>query len=178
MKVLRKICKGMCLTFHRAFDTCTTDLSQTLLELQDLGVDRILTAGGGGTALEGATNLKEIVQSAKEIGSRRMQIIAGGSIAAEGVEAIITTANLMGIHAGSSVCGKKYHQNSRSSSFSSSSLRESFLMEVFNSEFVQWEQVEEEKVRELVGAANRAWSLSGDHEIKAPTQTGNTEFHE
>ncbi len=63
MKRLMKASEGMSITFHRAFDY-VKDPKQTLEQLIDLGVNRILTSGQQPTALQGAGLLAELVKQA------------------------------------------------------------------------------------------------------------------
>lgn len=62
-------------TFHRAIDM-TIDTEKIILELQDLGFNRILTSGKYGKAEEGLRNLKKWV----EIPGRKIEIMAGSGI--------------------------------------------------------------------------------------------------
>ena len=50
-------------TFHRAFDM-SKDIFQSLEDLINLGVDRILTSGGEPTVMEGIMNLEKLTQLA------------------------------------------------------------------------------------------------------------------
>lgn len=63
MKRLMKASEGMSVTFHRAFDYVKAP-KQTLEQLIDLGVNRILTSGQQPTALQGAGLLAELVKQA------------------------------------------------------------------------------------------------------------------
>ena len=64
MKRLMKASEGMSVTFHRAFDY-VKDPKQTLEQLIDLGVNRILTSGQQPTALQGAGLLAELVKTGR-----------------------------------------------------------------------------------------------------------------
>jgi copper homeostasis protein len=66
--------QGLSVTFHRAFDM-TRDLPLALEMLIRLGVERILTTGGCGHALEGLAVIRELQMQAGD----RLKIMAGGS---------------------------------------------------------------------------------------------------
>ena len=53
---------GKCQTvFHKAFDLCKDDPLEATQRLKEIGVSRILTAGKGTTALEGASVLRQMI---------------------------------------------------------------------------------------------------------------------
>lgn len=54
---------GMGVTLHRAFDV-TPDTSEALEIAIDLGIERILTSGQKETAIEGAFNIKSVIEKA------------------------------------------------------------------------------------------------------------------
>lgn len=80
--------------FHRAFDLCTQPL-KALDGLFDAGIDRILTAGGNGTAWENRETLKALVAAAEG----RLTVMAGGGIRANHVQALIDETGVLDIHA-------------------------------------------------------------------------------
>jgi copper homeostasis protein len=80
-------------TFHRAFDVFP-DLSEALERLIELGVERVLTAGGAPTAPEGAERIRRLVIKAE----RRIEILAGGGINAENVARLVRDTGVREVH--------------------------------------------------------------------------------
>lgn len=85
VRPLIEACAGAPVTFHRAFDQ-TRDLFASLDVLAELGVDRVLTAGGRARAVEGLEMLCELAQ---RTGERRPIILAGGGVRADNVAALV-----------------------------------------------------------------------------------------
>ena len=85
---------GVPVTFHRAFDH-TSDPSRALETLVDIGVQRVLTAGGKGTALEGAEILKRLVDQAGD----RIVVMAGGKVRGHNAREIIARTGVRELHA-------------------------------------------------------------------------------
>ncbi len=81
-------------TFHRAFDQ-VADPARALETLIDTGVQRVLTAGGRGTALEGADVLKSLVDQAGD----RIAIIAGGKVRGRNAREIVARTGVRELHA-------------------------------------------------------------------------------
>jgi len=81
-------------TFHRAFDG-VADPVAALEDLIEAGVDRVLTAGGAGTAWEGRDVLASLVEAA----GGRITIMAGGSIRADHVADLVEITGVEDIHA-------------------------------------------------------------------------------
>ena len=79
---------------HRAFDA-TRDPDEAFEALLALGVDVVLTSGHAPTALEGVETLARLVRRAGE----RLTILAGGSVRAANVEAIVTASGVREVHA-------------------------------------------------------------------------------
>ena len=80
-------------TFHLAFDQAT-DQERALEAVAEIGIARILTRGGGKTALDGVEGLRRLVgQSAG-----RVQVMAGGSVREDNAEEIVKRSGVREIH--------------------------------------------------------------------------------
>lgn len=121
MAVIRAISHPMSLTFHRAFDVCSTPLTDAIDLVISLGCDRLLTSGRSLYASDpnGIQNLHTII---KYINHKRnckhpgyytaghslylLQVIAASGIKSSNVREIILSTGVDGIHAGSGVINK------------------------------------------------------------------------
>lgn len=81
-------------TFHRAFDE-VPDPTTALDVLIGLGVDRVLTAGGRGTAEQGIPVLRGLVAR----GGGRIAILAGGGVRGHNVSRIVRETGVREVHA-------------------------------------------------------------------------------
>jgi copper homeostasis protein len=79
-------------TFHLAFDA-TRDLDEALDTIASIGVARVLTKGGGPTALEGVDGLRRLVER-----SATVRIMAGGKVRADNVEEIVRRSGVREVH--------------------------------------------------------------------------------
>jgi len=84
---------NMGVTFHRAFDR-TRDLQQALEDVISLGCERILTSGGRVSAIEGAEEIRQLVQQAGE----RISIMPGAGINEENVAGLIKLTGVNEFH--------------------------------------------------------------------------------
>lgn len=84
---------GLPVTFHRAFDTVENPLD-SLEQLIDLGISRVLTSGGAATAAEGADAIAALVERARG----RIGILAGGGIREHNARDVITRTGVVEIH--------------------------------------------------------------------------------
>jgi len=82
-------------TFHRAFDQCP-DLPVALEDVMATGATRILTAGGGTTALQGLETLQKLVKTA----SARLVIMPGGGLDAANIARIVAETHAREFHSG------------------------------------------------------------------------------
>jgi copper homeostasis protein len=108
VRTLSEVCGDAPVTFHRAFDA-TRDLAAALDVLVELGVDRVLTSGGRATALEGADVLAELVERA----AGRITVMAGGSVRAGNVAAVVARTRVPEVHLRAAVVvpGRSRHRN-------------------------------------------------------------------
>lgn len=83
MKEALRICSGMQITFHRAFDRCTNP-AICLEQLIDLSVHRILTSGQYPKVEEGLSNLVKFVEQAND----RIVIMPGSGLNSSNVAKI------------------------------------------------------------------------------------------
>ena len=60
MKPLIDACDGRGLTLHRAMDV-SRDLEKTYLDAKDLGIDTVLTSGGGSSCIEGSKTIRKLL---------------------------------------------------------------------------------------------------------------------
>lgn len=83
-------------TFHKAIDA-TPDLLAAYDVLRSLGVRRVLTAGGPGTAAEGADVLAELVR--RSAASRDApEVLVGGGVRAAGVGSLLAATGASSVH--------------------------------------------------------------------------------
>ena len=92
-KILVQLAYPMSVTFHRAFDR-VTDPSQALEDVIECGFERILTSGFYPMAMEGADNLKKLIQVADE----RIVIMPGSGIRSSNIKQIMETTNAIEFH--------------------------------------------------------------------------------
>jgi copper homeostasis protein len=76
---LIKACGDKEKVFHMAFDSLTQDKLKSIDELAELGINRILTKGGQGKAIDNVDSLKAIYEYSKN----KIEILAGGSVTNE-----------------------------------------------------------------------------------------------
>ena len=86
--------KGVPITFHRAFDSLLHPHA-ALEDLVDLRVARVLTSGGGLSAMAGAGNLAALVKQARD----RITVVAGGGVRAHNVRELIRRTGVREVHA-------------------------------------------------------------------------------
>ena len=90
---LHAIASPMRVGFHRAFDA-VKDQDEALELLVSLQFDCILTSGAAQTAAKGATRIKHLVERAGD----RINVIAGGSITAANVAALVKKTGVRMVH--------------------------------------------------------------------------------
>jgi copper homeostasis protein len=90
---LVELARPLPVTFHRAFDEAR-DLETALETLIELGVERVLTAGGAADAFAGRDRLRALVEQARG----RIEILAGGGIRAHNASAILAASGVCEIH--------------------------------------------------------------------------------
>lgn len=86
--------EGRPVTFHRAFDE-VVDPFEALETLAELGINRILTGGGPGSAWEGRNVLAELQARA----AGRIGILAAGAVRAEHAAALVEATGVTEVHA-------------------------------------------------------------------------------
>lgn len=86
--------KDLPVTFHRAFDH-VPDAGGALEALIGLGVRRVLTAGGAGSAIAGTEALRRLVDRA----AGRIEVIAAGTIRPFNVQHIVAATGVPVVHA-------------------------------------------------------------------------------
>jgi copper homeostasis protein len=85
---------GLQTVFHRAIDVCA-DPEDALTQLENLGVNRILTSGCGETCLDGSANLANWIEQYK-----RLTFVPAGGIRASNVAELHKLLDTEYIHAG------------------------------------------------------------------------------
>ena len=92
LKMLVQAAGGAPVTFHKAFDE-TADLPASYRDCADLGVARILTSGGRGSALEGTDILAKLVALSGPT------ILVGGGVRADHIRALLQRTGAHEVHA-------------------------------------------------------------------------------
>jgi copper homeostasis protein len=85
---------GIPVTFHRAIDQVARRVV-SIDALAALGVARVLSSGGAGTASDGVDELRAMVQRAGD----RLDIIAGGGVRANNARTIVERTGVTELHA-------------------------------------------------------------------------------
>jgi copper homeostasis protein len=86
--------RGRDVTFHRAVDE-TPDVLAAIATLTSLGATRVLSSGAASTAIDGADTLAAMVERAGDA----LRIVAGGSVRAHNVAAIVRRSGVREVHA-------------------------------------------------------------------------------
>ncbi len=102
LQKIRHATEGFELTFHRAFDY-VMDPIVAIDQLIDAGVDRVLTSGRPGRAIDHLDTIKAITNHA----AGRILIMAGGGVMPENAELILQTG-VHELHASLNVKGMEY----------------------------------------------------------------------
>jgi copper homeostasis protein len=87
------LAQPMEVTFHRAFDDCV-DWKIALEQIIQCGCTRILTSGQMPTAMEGAENIKQMVQQAGD----RIVILAASGITMENYKQLTENTGVKEVH--------------------------------------------------------------------------------
>lgn len=90
---IREAAGPLSLTFHRAFDM-TRNLSEALETLAQVGVDRVLTSGGGGSVLRALPVLEKLVREAGD----RISVMPGGGIRLENLPRVLRETGAREVH--------------------------------------------------------------------------------
>lgn len=85
--------RPMVVGFHRAFDA-VTDQDAALETLIDLGVAIVLTSGGAPRAIDGAAQLRCLVERS----AGRIEILAGGGVTPDNVAALAAASGVTHVH--------------------------------------------------------------------------------
>ncbi len=93
MKDLRRRSEGKQLVMHRAFDVLSNQ-PEGLLQLIDLGIDRVLTSGGAPTAETGAEQIGKLV----ELSRGRIEILPGAGIRSHNAQKILDLTGCNQLH--------------------------------------------------------------------------------
>lgn len=93
IKRLVKKAGDLSITFHMAFDEID-DKKEALDKLVELGIDRVLTKGGQGKALDNQESLKELVEYA----GKRIIILAGGGVTKDNYIELVKNTGVKEVH--------------------------------------------------------------------------------
>lgn len=138
-------------TFHRAYDMVRDPL-QSLEVLVEMGVDRVLTSGHDGTALEGLPLLGKLVNVARG----RIKVVPGGGITEHNLRRILQDSGAVEFH-----CSAR---RPRSSSMEYCNASVSMGAKFGPPEF-SVQVANEERVRNLVAGAQMVWEETSKHTV-------------
>lgn len=95
------------ITFHRAFDVCREPL-KAFYQLQELGVQNILTSGQSQDCLRGKKLLKELVKISTKNSKNKTEILVGAGLNIENIDKIVNFTGATNFH----FSGKRIKQSS------------------------------------------------------------------
>jgi copper homeostasis protein len=93
MARLIDLARPMVVGFHRAFDQ-VADQDAALDTLIEIGVAIVLTSGGAARAIDGAAQLRRLVDRS----AGRIEILAGGGVTSENVAALMAQSGVSHVH--------------------------------------------------------------------------------
>ncbi|MFN5416535.1 MAG: copper homeostasis protein CutC [Flavobacteriia bacterium] len=102
IKTIRQKYPTLELTFHRAFDDLVNPL-ESLEQLIDLGVTRVLTSGGKANVVEGIQQIQECISRA----SGRIEIMIGGGINENNISGILAQIEPDAVHFSGTISNDK-----------------------------------------------------------------------
>ncbi|CAM9916559.1 unnamed protein product [Ectocarpus sp. 12 AP-2014] len=98
VQVAKAAAKAACsITFHRAFDCCTTDEVAAMESLVRLGVDRVLTSGRHESAWDGRAVISRLIAAS----GGRIGILPGAGITHGNVKQLLLHTGAKEVHVGS-----------------------------------------------------------------------------
>lgn len=140
LRVLIAAAKDLPVTFHRAFDLAR-DREEALETLMRLGVQRVLTAGGAPSAIEGV----EAIRALAKRGAGQIAVMAGGGVREETVQEIAHRAGVTEIHV----------RGTRPARVPMTPFRSGIrLRKGLPDDEQAWEETDERRIREFVRLAN------------------------
>lgn len=92
-RILQKLVGNYESVFHRAFDS-TDNPNVALEQLIDLGFTRVMTSGGKKTAIEGADNIRDLIERARG----RIEILPAGGINPGNVVELVKRTGCTQVH--------------------------------------------------------------------------------
>ena len=85
------------ITFHRAFDVCREPL-KAFYQLQELGIQNILTSGQSQDCLRGKKLLKELVKISTKNSKNKTEILVGAGLNIENIDEIVNFTGATNFH--------------------------------------------------------------------------------
>ena len=97
MKKFIEIAQDIPITFHRAFDVCREPL-KAFYQLQELGIQNILTSGQAQNCLKGKKLLKELVGLSNKNNKSKTEILVGAGLNMENIGEIANSTGATNFH--------------------------------------------------------------------------------
>lgn len=141
MKEIISIARPASITFHRAFD-CVKNEFDSLNELIELGVERVLTSGLKNTAVEGKETLAKLVEKSQG----KIVIMPGGGINYSNIEELINVTKASEYH----LSGKRLMNNNFTCHNSEVRLNSTFSMPEFS-----YIETDGQKIKSVVDLLNK-----------------------
>ena len=107
MKKFIEVAQDIPITFHRAFDVCREPL-KAFYQLQELGVQNILTSGQSQDCLRGKKLLKELVKISTKNSKNKTEILVGAGLNIKNIDEIVNFTGATNFH----FSGKRIKQSS------------------------------------------------------------------
>lgn len=130
---------GLGVTFHRAFDMCN-DQFKALEDIIELGCERILTSGGRSTAMEGITNIAQLVKKA----AGRISIMPGSGINENNVADLVKYTGVTEVHSSARIFQRSKMEYLNDHILLSDNQGDEYMIDVSSAD----------KVRKIIKAAN------------------------